>query len=69
MEQNPQWKYKFSESLGQQIAYNPQTGCIICEDGTEYSAEENKILRQKEKPTPLAVHIIKKVFKGTIISQ
>lgn len=67
MEQNSDWKYKYSDSLKQKIAYNPKTGVIVTEDGVEYSSQENAILRKKASPTPLCVHLIKKVFKGLII--
>lgn len=41
--QNPDWFYKYSEILKQNIVLNRKTGWVYCEDGTKYSSEENAI--------------------------
>lgn len=66
--QNPEWFYKYSENLKQNIALNKKTGWVYCEDGTKYSPEENVILKSTGQPIPLQVHIVKKMFDGVLIS-
>ena len=66
--QNPDWFYKYSENLKQNIALNKKTGWVFCEDGTKYSPEENAILKSTGQPIPLQVHIVKKMFDGILIS-
>lgn len=66
MEQNSAWNYKFSSILNQKIALNPSTGWIYCQDGTAYSPEEYKLITGI-KNFPIQIHMIKKIFKGTII--
>ena len=64
---NSQWTYKYSQNLKQNIGYNKETGWVQCEDGTKYSPQENEILKMTGKPVPLEVHLIKKVFNGTLV--
>ena len=66
--QNPDWFYKYSENLKQNIALNKKTGWAYCEDGTKYSPEENAILKSTGQPIPLQVHIVKKMFDGVLVS-
>ncbi|MBQ5908535.1 MAG: hypothetical protein IIW80_10845 [Treponema sp.] len=66
--QNPDWFYKYSENLKQNIALNKKTGWGYCEDGTKYSPEENTILKSTGQPIPLQVHIVKKMFDGVLVS-
>ena len=66
--QNPDWFYKYSENLKQNIALNKKTGWVYCEDGTKYSPEENAILKSTGQPIPLQVHIVKKMFAGVLVS-
>lgn len=62
--QNPEWFYKYSENLKQNIALNKKTGWVYCEDVTKYSPEENAILKSTGQPIPLQVHIVKKFLMG-----
>lgn len=66
--QNPDWIYKYSENLKQNIALSKKTGWVFCEDGTKYSPEENAILKSTGQPIPLHVHIVKKMFDGVLVS-
>ena len=66
--QNPDWFYKYSENLKQNIAFYKKTGWVYCEDGTKYSPEENAILKSTGQPIPLEVHLLKKMFDGVLIS-
>lgn len=62
------WVNKYSETLKQNVAYNKITKWVQCEDGTLYSPKENAVLRKTGNPVPLQVHLIKKVFEGTVIA-
>ncbi len=68
MEQKLGWTYRFIPSLNMQIAINDTTGIMYTEDKVKYSTEEQKLLCTIDYAVPLSVHIIKKVFDGTIIS-
>ena len=68
MEQKPRWTYRFIESLNMQIAINDTSGIMYTEDKSRYSAEEQKLLQSIDYVLPLTVHIVKKVFDGTIVS-
>ena len=68
MEQKPGWTYKFVESLNMQIAINNFTGILYTEDKVKYSLEEQRLLQSIDYALPLQVHLVKKVFDGTIIS-
>ncbi len=68
MEEKPGWTYKFIESLNMQIAINDNTGIMYTEDKVKYSLEEQRLLQSIDYALPLQVHIVKKVFDGTIIS-
>ena len=68
MEQKPGWTYKFVESLNMQIAINNFTGIMYTEDKVKYSLEEQRLLQKIDFELPLSVHIVKKVFGGTIVS-
>ena len=68
MEQKPGWTYKFIDSLNMQIAINDNTGIMYTEDKVKYSQEEQCLLQSINYALPLPVHIVKKVFDGTIIS-
>jgi hypothetical protein len=62
----PGWEYIHSETLKQEVAVNIKTGKVYCEDGTQYSPEEIRIIKTaKQKITP-AVHLVKKIFGGEI---
>lgn len=41
---------------------------MYTEDKIRYSAEEQKLLQSIDYALPLTVHIVKKVFDGTIVS-
>ncbi len=68
MEQKPGWTYRFIDSLNMQIAINDTTGIMYTEDKVKYSTEEQRLLQSIDYALPLSVHIVKKVFGGTIIS-
>ena len=68
MEQKPGWTYRFIESLNMQIAINDTTGIMYTEDKVRYSLEEQRLLQKIDFALPLPVHIVKKVFDGTIVS-
>ena len=68
MEQKPGWTYRFIESLNMQIAINDTSGIMYTEDKVRYSAEEQKLLQSIDYALPLSVHLVKKVFNGTIVS-
>ena len=66
MEQKPGWKYSFSTLLNQQIAVNENTQILYTEDQTRYETSETEVLKSVHFEIPLQVHIIKKVFGGTL---
>ena len=66
MEQKSGWKYSFSTLLNQQIAVNEKTQILYTEDKTRYEPSETEILKSVNFEIPLQVHIIKKVFGGTL---
>ena len=68
MEQKPGWTYRFIASLNMQIAINDTTGIMYTEDKVKYSPEEQRLLQSIDYALPLQVHIVKKVFDGTIVS-
>ena len=68
MEEKPGWTYRFIESLNMQIAINDSTGIMYTEDKVKYSLEEQRLLQSIDYALPLQVHVVKKVFDGTIIS-
>ena len=68
MEEKPGWTYRFIESLNMQIAINNFTGIMYTEDKVKYSLEEQRLLQSIDYALPLQVHLVKKVFDGTIIS-
>ena len=68
MEQKPGWTYRFVNSLNMQIAINDLTGILYTEDKVRYSLEEQRLLQAVDFEIPLPVHLVKKVFDGTIIS-
>ena len=68
MEQKTGWTYRFIDSLNMQIAINDTTGIMYTEDKVKYSTEEQRLLQSIDYALPLSVHIVKKVFNGTIIS-
>ena len=68
MEEIPGWTYRFIESLNMQIAINDATGILYTEDKVKYSLEEQCLLQKIDFELPLPVHIVKKVFGGTIVS-
>lgn len=67
MEQKPGWTYSFINSLQQHIAINDKTGVLYTEDKTMYTPEESDLLKRVDYQIPPAVHIVKKLFSGTII--
>ena len=68
MEQKPGWTYRFIESLNMHIAINNDTGIMYTEDKVKYSQEEQHLLQSIDYALPLPVHIVKKIFDGTIVS-
>jgi hypothetical protein len=62
----PGWEYMHSETLKQEIAVSLKTGKVYCEDGTIYSPEELKLMRNAKQEITLGVHLAKKVFGGEI---
>ena len=68
MEQKPGWTYRFISSLNMQIAINNLTGILYTEDKVKYTLEEQRLLQAVNLEIPLPVHLVKKVFEGTIIS-
>ena len=68
MEQKPGWTYRFVNSLNMQIAINNFTGIMYTEDKVSYSHQEQRLLQAVDFEIPLPVHLMKKVFEGTIIS-
>lgn len=68
MEQKPGWTYSFMPSLNMQIAVNDYTGIMYTEDKVKYSQSEFKLVtRGNNAQIPLQVHLIKKIFSGTIL--
>ncbi len=68
MKQMPGWTYRFIPSLKMQIAINDSTGVMYTEDKIRYSVEEQQLLKNLDYQLPLPVHIVKKLFDGTITS-
>ncbi len=68
MEQKPGWTYRFISSLNMHIAINDTTGIMYTEDKVKYSYKEQQLLQAVNYEVPLSVHIIKKIFEGTILS-
>lgn len=67
MEQKPGWTYSYVDSLKMQIAVNDSTGVMYTEDKIKYSPEEYLIILQKDMNIPIQVHILKKIFNGTLV--
>ena len=68
MEQKPGWTYRFIPSLNMQIAINDTNGVMYTEDKIKYSPDEQLMLKTIDYHLPLSVHLVKKIFDGTIIS-
>ena len=68
MEQKPGWTYRFVNSLNMQIAINNFPGIMYTEDKVRYSLQEQRLMQVVDFEIPLPVHLVKKVFEGTIIS-
>ena len=68
MEQKPGWTYRFIDSLNMHIAINNDTGIMYTEDKVRYSLEEQHLLQKIDFALPMPIHIVKKVFGGTIVS-
>ena len=64
----PGWTYNFINSLDQYMAVNDKSGIMYTQDMIYYSKEEVDMLATVDFEIPLAVHLIKKVFGGKIIS-
>ena len=58
----------FLPTANMQIAINDTTGIMYTEDKVRYSAEEQRLLQSIDYALPLSVHLVKKVFYGTIVS-
>ena len=67
MEQKPGWTYRFIPSLNMQIAINDSTGVMYTEDKIKYSPAEQLLLKNIDYQLPLSVHLVKKVFDGTLL--
>ena len=67
MEEKPDWNYQFIESLGMKIAINKTSNILYTEDKIRYSPEEYLLLSKINYQIPLQVHILKKLFQGSII--
>ena len=67
MEQKPGWTYRFIPSLNMQIAINDATGVLYTEDKIKYSPDEQLLLKTIDYQLPLSVHLVKKVFDGTLL--
>lgn len=68
MDKKPGWTYSFCNSLEQNIAINDTTDVLYTEDKIRYSPEETALLRTINFQIPKSVHVIKKIFNGTIVS-
>lgn len=68
MKQKPGWTYRLVNSLNMQIAINNFTGIMYTEDKVRYSLQELRLLQAVDFEISLPVHLVKKVFEGTIIS-
>lgn len=63
------WTYKESALLKQVVAFDKDSGYLKCQDGTLYSPNELKLLKNvKVNDSYLLVHLIKKTFSGELIS-
>lgn len=65
------WIYIESETLWQTVAFDELSGWLFCKDGTKYSPEEIATITQNwtvGMEMPIAVHLVKKMFGGEIIS-
>ncbi|MDR1174090.1 MAG: hypothetical protein LBK83_01300 [Treponema sp.] len=62
----PGWNYFYSDVLQQEIAVHIKTGEVYCEDRTVYKPEEIAIMQAANQEASPGVHLVKKVFKGTI---
>lgn len=67
MEQKPGWTYTFIPTLNQYIAINDKTGVMYTQDKTPYTKEEQELLKKVDYQIPPQVHILKKMFNGTIV--
>jgi hypothetical protein len=67
MSQTEKWIYIYSDSLKMKIAFQEDTGRIVCEDKTQYSMKEIEIVYKAEKTIELCTHLCKKVFMGEIV--
>ena len=67
MEQKPGWTYRFIPTLNMQIVINDATGVMYTEDIIKYSPDEQLLLKTIDYQLPLSVHLVKKVFDGTLL--
>ena len=67
MEQKPGWIYRFIPTLNLQIAISDSTGVMYTEDKIKYSPNEQLLLKTIDYQLPLSVHLVKKVFDGTLL--
>lgn len=67
MNQKIGWTYSFIESLNMHIAINDETGILYTEDKIRYSVEEQLQLKKIDYEIPYEVHLLKKMFSGTLL--
>lgn len=66
----PGWTYGHSDSINQDIAFRKDGNGnleLYTEDKTHYSWFEIKVIEKHKTGLPLQVHLIKKIFNGSII--
>lgn len=62
------WTKFYSEAIQTECAYDKISGWMFTRDGAKYSPEELSLLARSGKDCPLSVHVVKKVFGGTVVS-
>ena len=60
--------YMKSAAIGQMVAVSEKSWQVFCEDKVVYSPNEVRLFSEANLDIPLAVHKIKKVFGGEVVS-
>lgn len=61
------WIKFHSDAIQQDCAYDKTSGWLFTRDGVKYSPSELALIARSGNDCPIQVHIIKKLFEGTVV--
>ena len=61
------WTKFYSDAIQQECAYDKKSGWLFTRDGAKYSPTELALIVRSGNDCPVQVHIIKKMFEGTVV--